>query len=243
MRDVTYDTIYENEVAHWWYRVRRNIVKSILASQAKHREGTGLRILEVGCGTGQLMKEMQPYGAVFGMDISQRAVSYCKARGLAPLIATADRLPYGNDAFDTVIALDVLEHLQDDAAGATEIARILSANGMAIIAVPAFMFLWGITDEVSHHYRRYTRGQVVALIEGAGLRVRRATYFNTFLFPAIAAVRLAVRLCRIPMQSEGRIGSNVINEVLYGIFSLESRLLRYMQFPFGVSVLVIASKD
>jgi SAM-dependent methyltransferase len=243
MRDVTYDTIYENEGAHWWYRVRRNIVKRILASMAKRRDGTGLRILEVGCGTGQLMKEIEPYGAVFGMDISQRAVSYCKARGLAPSIATADRLPYRSEAFDTVIALDVLEHLQDDHAGAKEIARVLSPSGVAIIAVPAFMFLWGITDEVSHHYRRYTRGEVVALIEGAGLHVRRATYFNTFLFPAIAAVRLAVRFCRIPMQSEGRIGSNVINEVLYGIFSVESQLLRYMQFPFGVSVLVIASKE
>jgi 2-polyprenyl-3-methyl-5-hydroxy-6-metoxy-1,4-benzoquinol methylase len=243
MRDLTYDTIYETETAHWWYRVRRNIVKKILAARAKDVGGACLRILDVGCGTGQLMKEMHQFGPVYGVDISQRAVAYCKARGLAPLIATADRLPYGDETFDTIVALDVLEHLQDDRAGAKELARVLSANGTAVIAVPAFMFLWGITDEVSHHYRRYTRKEIVALVEEAGLRVRHATYFNTLLFPAIAAVRLAVRFLRIPVESEGRIRSKIINEALYGIFSFESRLLTHIRFPFGVSVLVIASRS
>ena len=242
MRDLTYDTIYETEAAHWWYRVRRDMVEEILALHARRLPDACLRILDVGCGTGLLMKEMQQFGAVYGVDISQRAVAYCKSRGLAPLIASADRLPYRDEAFDAVVALDVLEHLDRDQAGAKELARVLSPSGIIIIAVPAFMFLWGITDEVSDHYRRYTRKQIVSLIEGAGLHVRRATYFNTLLFPAIAAVRLAVRCFRMPMESEGGIGNKVINEVLHRIFSFELRLLSGINFPFGVSVLVIASK-
>lgn len=243
MRELAYDTIYETEIIHWWYRARRNIVKQILASHTRLSERERLRILDVGCGTGQLMKEMQQFGSVYGVDISQRAVAYCKERGLAPSIASADNLPYGNDTFDAVVALDVLEHLQDDRAGARELARVLSPNGIAVVAVPAFMFLWGITDDAGHHYRRYNKKEILAVLKEAKLHIRRATYFNTLLFPAIAAVRLAVRFLRIPMESEGKIGSKVVNDILYKIFSFEARLLTRMRFPFGVSILVIASKN
>ena len=89
-----------------------------------------------------------------------------------------------------MIALDVIEHIKDDEEALKEIYRVLKPQGMAIIAVPAFMFLWGVTDVISHHYRRYTLSELRKKIENRRFSIIRSSYFNTFLFPFIALVRL-----------------------------------------------------
>ncbi len=242
MDNTQYDILYKGEITHWWYRVRREIVISLLSSIAARKNGP-LRILEIGCGTGELLKEMGHFGVVRGMDISPRAIEYCKQRGLTnAVVGDAARVPFPKESFDVVIALDVLEHLANDSAGCGEIIRVLSPGGTAIIAVPAFMFLWGTTDVVSHHFRRYTRKQIVARMREAGFAIERATYFNTLLFLPIAVVRLCVRMLGIKMRSENTITGNIANALLYKIFKLESLLLRYVDFPFGVSILVTARK-
>jgi SAM-dependent methyltransferase len=149
-------------------------------------------------------------------------------------------LSFASGTFDAVLCLDVLEHLQDDTKGAAEIARVLAPDGIAIVAVPAFQLLWGVTDEISHHYRRYTRPRARRLLQDAGLRVVRATYFNAILSPVIAVVRLAVRFLRLPLKSESKLENKLINALLYGIFRFESLVLPFVSFPFGVSVLLIA---
>ena len=242
MKDVAYDIIYEHESTHWWYRVRRHIVGSILRTKAQ-KYSRPLNILDIGCGTGLLMKEMGRYGQVEGVDISERAVAYCKQRGLSPVVGSADALPFKDNTFDIAVILDVLEHLPDDKKGCEELYRVLAQGGSAVIAVPAFMFLWSVTDEVSNHYRRYTKKEIIACLKTAGFSIERATYFNTFLFLPILAVRSAVRLFRIPMKSENTVGGPLINTSLYSIFSAESKLLPYVNYPFGVSILIIASKS
>ncbi len=241
MRDTKYDILYKTEKSHWWYRARRVLVSGLVE---RHRAELGktLCILDVGCGTGLLMRELQIFGKVDGVDISKLAVAYCNKRGLVPTISSAEHLPYPDRSFDVVIILDVLEHLLDDGAGAKEIARVLTMSGIGIITVPAFKFLWGITDTDSQHYRRYTRKEIVAVLEGAGLKVQRSTYFNAFLFPPIAAIRFVVRAFNISVKSENAMGCGILNYILYRIFSLEIYLLRYINFPIGVSVLVIVSK-
>lgn len=243
MQEKAYDIIYKIELGHWWYRVRRAIVHNLLTFFTIDRKHP-LRILDIGCGMGALLKEMEEFGEVEGVDISPRAIAYCKERGFSAVsVGSADALPYANDTFDVVVILDVLEHLKDDIKGAQEVARVLKAGGVAIIAVPAFMFLWGITDELSQHYRRYTRKEIVQCIQTSGLSVWRATYFNTFLFPAIASVRLFVRLFRIQIKSENSLEGNITNRLFYFVFYIESIVMRWVNFPFGVSILVVAKKD
>lgn len=241
MQDVMYDIMYQTERTQWWYRVRRELVAELMAP-IREKKGHSLRILDIGCGTGLLMRELQQFGEVRGVDVSERAVAYCKERGLNPVVGSADQLPFPDASFDVVVMLDVLEHLSDDGAGAREVVRVLKGGGTAIIAVPAFRFLWGVTDEISNHHRRYTKPELLRVLTGAGLTVHRATYFNTFLFPAIAAVRVLVRWLRIPVKSENTMGGSGVNEVLYRIFALELPVLRHLNFPFGVSILAITSK-
>ena len=241
MQDIHYDALYTMEQNHWWYRVRRNLIHRLMRKQ-QAKQKSSLQILDIGCGTGQLMKELQAYGTVTGIDISERAVSYCKERGLSPDVGSADKLPYPDNFFDTVVIMDVLEHLEDDSLGAQELLRVLKPGGTAIITVPAFMFLWSVTDELSNHYRRYTKQQLIKLLTTGGFSIQRTTYFNTFLYPAIGGVRLLVRTFHLPMRSENNIGGVTANSILYPIFSLEEKLLAHLSFPFGVSILAIVKK-
>ena len=242
MKDSRYDFIYEQEESHWWYRVRRKIVKKIIQGFADERQEP-LNILDIGCGAGALMQELEIFGTVSGVDVSPRAVEYCKARGITNVVeADAAQLPFPDASFDIVVMLDVLEHLKDDTAGSREVARVLKCGGHAIIAVPAFMFLWSVTDVVSHHFRRYTRRELVQRLTDAGLSIQYSGYFNTFLFPLIACVRLVVRALHLPMQNEQGTGGRIGNAIFYSIFSLESLFIPLVRFPFGVSVVSIAKK-
>ncbi|HEX8994204.1 MAG TPA: class I SAM-dependent methyltransferase, partial [Candidatus Paceibacterota bacterium] len=184
MKEEMYDIMYQTERDHWWYRVRRELVSRLLGQIQKKRGGTPLHILDVGCGTGLLMQEMQQFGQIEGVDMSERAVAYCRERNLNPVVGSADSLPFPDGSFDVVVMLDVLEHLEDDSIGAREIYRILKPGGIAIVTVPAFMFLWGDTDEIGNRYRRYSRTQLLSRLREAGLQIDRSTYFNTLLFPA-----------------------------------------------------------
>ena len=236
-----YDQIYEGESTHWWYRVRRLMVHDLLARYFPERHD--LHILDVGCGMGLLLTELRAYGKVEGVDVSPKSIEFCRQRGIQNVqVSAAETLPFANSSFDVVLALDVIEHVPDDSAVLREIHRVLKPGGVVVIFVPAFMFLWGITDVLSQHYRRYTRPQLVAVAHAQKFSVVRTSYFNTFLFPLIATIRIVVRLLHMKVQSENEMGSPLINRILFKIFYLESRLLRFVSFPFGISVMLIGRK-
>lgn len=243
MQNNHYKTIYKTESGHWWYKTRRTIIRNFIE---KYRAGFGdeIKILDVGCGTGLLLKETESLGTCYGIDVSQKAIDFCKKRGINNVqVADAVRIPYPDNTFDVAVALDVVEHIENDEEAVREIYRVLKPRGIAIITAPAFMFLWGITDVVSYHLRRYTLPELREKIENGNFSIIRSSYFNTFLFPFIALVRLVVRCFRIPIKSENSEGKGLINFVLFIIFYAESMLLRYINFPFGVSVIVICKKQ
>ncbi|MCK4554708.1 methyltransferase type 11, partial [Candidatus Parcubacteria bacterium] len=123
-----------------------------------------------------------------------------------------------------------------------EIKRVVRKEGIIIIFVPAFKFLWGITDEISSHYRRYRKKDFVNLAKGNNLEILRFSYFNFFLFAPIALTRLFIRFFSIKINSENDLKFNFINNILYIIFLFESFLLKYINFPFGVSMLLVCKK-
>lgn len=203
-----------------------------------------LNILDVGCGTGALLRELDQYGNVQGLDFSPRAVSFCKKRGLLNVEqGSVTEIRYADKTFDSVLALDVLEHVENDKEGFSEIQRVLKPEGIAIIFVPTFMFLWGVTDERSEHHRRYTVRELREKAKNAGFNIVRTSYFNTFLFLPIALLRIFVRLFGIKIKSENELGSPATNELLYRIFNTERKLLKHTDFPFGVSAMMICQKN
>ena len=108
-----------------------------------------------------------------GVDVSPDALAFCRRRGLQNVrLGEAERLPYEDGSFDLVTGLDVVEHLDDDLAGLREMRRVLRPGGYAFLFVPAFMFLWGVQDDISHHRRRYTLRGLQQTVAAAGFAAR-----------------------------------------------------------------------
>jgi SAM-dependent methyltransferase len=244
MQQHTYSIMYEVEGTHWWFAGRRRIIASFLEKICRELRSARPRILDVGCGTGANLELLGEYGEAEGVDVSHEALAFCRARGLENVRhGEAERLPYPDETFDLVTGLDVVEHLDDDVAGLREMHRVLKPGGRALLFVPAFMFLWGVQDDISHHRRRYRIAELRRAVKAAGLEVERTTYANISFFAPILAGRALMKLTGLKPASENNINVSALNGVLGRILGAESFFLRHMNFPFGVSALCVARKN
>ena len=243
MQQHTYSIMYEVEETHWWFAGRRRIIASFVEEICRKMKVERPRILDVGCGTGANLELLSRFGDAEGVDVSHDALAFCRARGLENVRhGEAERLPYRDGSFDLVTALDVVEHLDDDVAGLKEMRRVLRPGGRALLFVPAFMFLWGVQDDVSNHRRRYTLRGLRRTVRAAGFEVERATYANISFFAPILAGRILMRATGLRPASENNINIGALNGLLGRVLGAESSLLRYLNFPFGVSALCVARR-
>jgi SAM-dependent methyltransferase len=239
----TYSIMRRVEDTHWWFVGRRQIIQSFLAQICAKLETDRPHILDVGCGTGANLEMLRGFGDPEGVDVSPEALVFCRERGLENVRqGEAERLPFADSSFDIVTALDVLEHLDDDVGGLREMGRILQPGGRLLLFVPAFMFLWGSQDDVSHHRRRYTLSGLRDVVQKSGLVVERATYANITLFAPILLGRLFMRVTGLRPASENNISVGPLNGVLGQILGAEGALLKSLNLPFGVSAICVARR-
>lgn len=230
------------EDEHWWFVGRRHIVRAALA--ALPFDGRP-RILDAGCGTGGNLAMLAELGEVTGLELDEHAARVARLRGAGPVRQGGLPLdePAWHRRFDLVVMTDVLEHLDDDLGALASVAAALRPGGFALLTVPAFQFLWSAQDDAYHHRRRYTASQLRSAIERAGLRTVRLSYFNSLLFPAVAAGKLAAR-----MLGRGRARTGLalppaaLNALLASLFAAERHLLSWTTLPIGVSVLAIGRR-
>jgi SAM-dependent methyltransferase len=243
MQEHTYPIMYRIEETHWWFAGRRRIISGFVEHICSTLEKRPPHILDVGCGTGANLELLACYGEAEGVDVSPEALAFCRERGLQNVRqGEAEHLPYADASFDLVTGLDVVEHLDDDAAGLREMRRVLRPGGRALLFVPAFMFLWGVQDDISHHRRRYTLKELTETVSAAGLEVERATYANiTFFFPVLFG-RLLMRLTGFRPASENNLTVGFLNRPLGSILGAEQLLLRRFGLPFGVSAICVARR-
>ena len=238
-----YPAYYELEGRHWWFLGRRRLFLRLL-EQRFPPAARPVEVLDFGCGTGAFLEDLERFGAVSAVDGDPQAVAFCHARGRSEVrfVPPGDRLPFADGAFELVTALDVVEHIADDVGALRELRRVLRPGGVLLVAVPAFMFLWGKQDEVSHHHRRYTARTLRRALAEAGFAVDRTSYFNTMLFPPIAAVRVGRRVLRRPgaAQSDFELGPAILNRALGAVFGGEAGIVARRDLPFGVSLLALA---
>jgi SAM-dependent methyltransferase len=241
-----YQRYYELEDRHWWFVGRRQILLGLLEQHLEDR--ADLRLLDFGCGTGTMAGHLGRFGAVTAVDADTEAVAFCRQRGLTDVRhLDGSQLPFGEGEFDVATSFDVLEHIEDDFAALRELRRVLRPGGTFLCGVPAFPFLWGRQDEISHHFRRYVRPELRARLEDAGFDVLRASYFNSILFPAIAAVRVWRRVLPAdgngkPLQSDFEMGPPWLNAALARVFATEAALVRARDLPYGVSLVALCER-
>lgn len=244
MEQHTYGIMNDVEDKHWWFVGRRAILESFLEriTNELRTANKDLRILDVGCGTGANLEMLKKYGQSEGVDVSDDALEFCRQKGLKVHKGLAEKLPFDDETFDLVTALDVVEHLDDDIAGLAEMHRILKKGGKTLIFVPAFMWLWGVQDDISNHRIRYTKKQIVERLEKAGFTIERATYANWTFFAPILAGRTIMKITGIKPESENNVNVSALNGIFGKIFSSEKYWLKNFDFPFGVSIVISAIK-
>jgi SAM-dependent methyltransferase len=241
MMEHTYPILYEVEQSHWWHVGRRRIIAGFVEAICRNVKDRRPRILDVGCGTGANLLMLSKYGDAEGVDISEDALAFCRERGLQKVThGAAEELPYDDGTFDLVTALDVVEHIDDDAAGLREMRRVLRPGGHVLLFVPTFMFLWGLQDDVSNHRRRYRLSELRKVLEAAGFEVERSTYANIMFFMPILLIRQLMRVTGLKAETENNINVPALNGVFGWLLGSESTILRYTNLPFGVSGLCVA---
>jgi SAM-dependent methyltransferase len=239
---------------HWWFRGRQRILESVLARELDRLPPRPRRrVVAVGCGPPEGLTWVRTAlgrdGLVVGVD-ADPAGALASARqgvrlpdGIAFALGSAEHPPLRSASCDAALALDVIEHLDEDAAALAETARLVRPGGFLLVTVPALPSLWGQQDVVSHHKRRYTARSLALAFRRAGLVLSWSSYFNTLLFPAVASVRWGRRaLGRAAGEdSDFDAGSpGMVNDVLTRVFAAERHLLGRVSLPIGVSLIAVA---
>ncbi len=151
----------------------------------------GRRVLEVGAGTGLLTRYLAKRERVLATELDPEYVELLRRtfadapnveiRQLDLARLSADGIP--PRSFDTVVCSNVLEHIEDDGEALRAMHDVLEPGGRVVLIVPALQALYGSIDRAIHHYRRYSRDDLAAKLEGAGLAVEHVSYFNMLGVP------------------------------------------------------------
>lgn len=206
-------------------------------------------ILELGCGAGDLLAELnasQLTKLVFGADINPLALSY--ARRLLPqppTLTAADlqQLPFADASFGLVLALDAIDQKGvEPIAALCESWRLLQPQGLLLLRVSAHPWLESAHDAAFNTGRRFTLAELTSLLHAVGFRPIRITYANALLAPAIIIVRLLQRWHILPFHQE-HYTAPLINRILALSLQLEARWLQTHNLNFGVSLCVLAQKS
>ena len=241
MQEDHYDLDAALADSHWWWVARRKLIGHLMDRLL--RPDPSRRILEVGCSTGSNIPLLQRFGQVDAMEMHPRTAALTRRRFPEMRIYDGGIPDPLRDTFDVICLFDVLEHIEDDAGALEWIDDHLAPNGTLLITVPAYRFLWSRHDDLAHHFRRYTRPQLADLLQER-FELSYTSYFNTHLFPAIAAIRLLQRLLRLNSGENDKAvgGRGVAHRVLEAVFAAERVWLPALRLPFGVSIIAAARK-
>jgi SAM-dependent methyltransferase len=239
MNEGEYTKMFQLEDHYWWFVGRRRLALSLL----KPRTPKGGTVVDLGCGTGVVLRELMEWSNPVGLDMSSLALSYCRHRGLERVVqGDGALLPFAPNSIDAIIGLDIFEHIEDDNAAFREVQRVLKPGGVLVLSVPAFKFLWGPHDIALMHFRRYRRREVRDALTRAGLTVERLSYSVFFLFPVVVLWRIVEKRKKGPAQASLVGLPKWVNTLLIKLQDIEASLIQKIDLPFGSSVIAVARK-
>lgn len=254
MEAATYDPKFFSKIAavedrHFWFATRNRVIGAVV-KRVIHELPKNYRVLEVGCGTGIVLRELVRIcegGEVTGMDLFPEAVEFASNRAACPVLVGDILNPPELGKFDIVTIFDVLEHLPNDDEIVCGLNRMLKLGGTLILTVPAHMSLWSYFDVAACHQRRYSNRSLDRLLREGGFTVEYLSQFMMPLFPLIwltrrfrkgagakdAAMEAARELAVVPG----------LNLLLKAILAPEAFAAKHrLKLPIGTSLLAIASK-
>lgn len=244
MDPAEYANLAALEREHWYYAGKREFVLAWIERLRPPAPDDVL--LDCGAGTGLFAADLLTRCRVFVLDDHEESLRMLRARFGADrvLVPEAGELPLADNSVDFITALDVLEHIPDDAAAVREFARVLRPGGLAVVTVPAGMALWSDWDVALHHQRRYSYYGLRALFAGEGWETLHANHTNVIVYPAVWLIRRwrsVIGREGKRNRTEDRLPPRWLNALLRWTF-VRLALSRF-PFPFGVSLVLVARKS
>jgi len=241
MERAVFDRMAELDQHHWWFRARRRILEELIVRVVRPPKGG--RVLEVGCGTGHNLAMLGKFGHLDAseLDFAARTLSTKRLGREVKEAKLPDLSMFKRNEYDLVALLDVLEHVPDDLGSLRAIHRRLKPGGALLLTVPANPWMWSAHDAAHHHFRRYTKKQLKELFLRSGLEVQLLSYFNTLLYPLIAAARIVGKITR-KESADDKLPNAPVNALLNSIFGSEACLIGRLPMPFGVSLVAVVRR-
>lgn len=243
MRKDHYEMIRKNKLAFWWYKGRRDLFQGILRRNDVPKSLFGL---DAGCGP---LTNESLYATFadkwIALDHSTESFKdLLPVTGIQPAIGDLSRIPAGPGKFGIVLLLDVLEHVDDEAALLLELKRVIKEDGHILLSVPAFMALWSRHDEQAGHRKRYRAVELRRLCSDAGLEVLSVYHFNTSMFLPIYVLRKILKMLPAGRNAiEMNLSPPLVDPVLTMLLRIENVInLKLFRLPFGTSLVLLARK-
>lgn len=258
--NVSYDrshfsSLFPAEDGHFWFQARNQLIATLVKQLDKEYQ-PGYRFLEIGCGNGNVLRELEHVcsnGNVMGMDLFAEGLRFARQRVTVPLVqADIFALPF-KTKFEMIGLFDVLEHLQDDTNILSHLHTSLPSGGAVLITVPAYMSLWSYADRLANHKRRYTKETLSDKLRENGFQVSYITYFMMSILPMVwfrrKIANYMIAHSDNPQAVEHELFQNelkirpIINGALIHLLEQESYFIKSRsQIPFGTSLLTVAHK-
>lgn len=237
------------ETTHWWFVIRQKIIMQALRNYIPSvQKNNPIKILNIGAAGGASSKWLSTFGEVVSVEYDLQFLNYLLSQNVPVTHASITALPFEDCTFDLVCAFDVVEHVEDHHKAVKEMLRVCKPKGNICITVPAFNSIWGNHDTINGHYRRYTT-KTLNKVTKTQVPVQEiySTYFNSILFVPIFIFRKIHKLFGSKQNASNSDFANFttnafVNKFLKMIFGAELYLLRWIKFPFGISLLTIVKK-
>jgi SAM-dependent methyltransferase len=172
--DEFYEAFFDEKDLELYEKDRRLVVRrQTLLDHLARLAPPDADVLDVGCGLGDVLASMPAAYRLSGMDYAAHNVRVATrrlaGRGAAIVKGSIYEIPFDANRFDVALCLEVLEHIEDDARGVRDIARVLKPGGFLIAAVP-YTYYWPQYRNLMGHFRHYTRQSFSRLLDDNGLR-------------------------------------------------------------------------
>lgn len=250
METYFYDLRFQVDRVEWRARAKRDLIFQLWEKyQIKYTSSKPAKILDFGCGTGVLQEQFEKKFDIvgYGIDTAEEAINYCRKRGLSRVkVFDGKKIPFKVSSFDLVTAIDVLEHIKDDLGVLKEMKRVLKRNGLAILLVPAHPKLWSTRDINLQHFRRYKVRELESKCKKVGFRIldsRNVDFALFFLFYIICSIAPKKKgIPNLKMDIATASTNKFINETIFIYEQLENKLQNFINFPVGLSIVVVVQK-
>lgn len=226
----------KNQKKHWWFQGRKKIIDEIIFRINFKKK---INILDFGSGSGVNIEMLKKYGRV---DLQEKnKIARLNFKRIKNINKIYSSLKIKKNYYNLVLVADVLEHIKNPKVVLRILKKSIKKNGYILITVPAYQFLFSSKDKALKHYRRYNKKTLKKTIDEFTLV--KISYFNSLLFIPIVTIILFNKIFNINFIKKVETTPNfIINKILFYIFSIEQIILKYLNFPFGLSIYALIKK-